>query len=52
MALERGDVLVLYTDGVLDTVGEGDRFGEQRLREALGRPTGRWRSAWPRCTPS
>jgi len=33
--LERGDVLVLYTDGVLDTVGESDRFGEERLREAL-----------------
>ncbi len=33
--LERGDVLVLYTDGVLDTVGESDRFGEERLRRAL-----------------
>jgi serine phosphatase RsbU (regulator of sigma subunit)/PAS domain-containing protein len=33
--LEPGDVIVLYTDGVLDAVGESDRFGEQRLREAL-----------------
>jgi serine phosphatase RsbU (regulator of sigma subunit)/PAS domain-containing protein len=30
-----GDVLVFYTDGVLDAVGESDRFGERRLREAL-----------------
>jgi GAF domain-containing protein len=35
VTLEPGDVLVLYTDGVLDTVGESDRFGEQRLRHAL-----------------
>jgi PAS domain S-box-containing protein len=33
--LEVGDVIVLYTDGVLDAVGESDRFGERRLREAL-----------------
>ena len=33
--LERGDVLVLYTDGVHDAEGEADRFGEQRLVEAL-----------------
>lgn len=30
-----GDVLVLYTDGVLDTVGAEDRFGEQRLHATL-----------------
>ena len=30
-----GDVLVLYTDGVLDAKGSGDRFGEERLRDAL-----------------
>jgi serine phosphatase RsbU (regulator of sigma subunit) len=34
--LQAGDVIVLYTDGVLDAVGESDRFGERRLREALG----------------
>jgi serine phosphatase RsbU (regulator of sigma subunit) len=28
-------VLVFYTDGVLDAVGEHDRFGEERLHEAL-----------------
>ena len=29
------DVLVLYTDGVLDAKGSDDRFGEERLRETL-----------------
>jgi phosphoserine phosphatase RsbU/P len=38
--LEPGDVLVLYTDGVVDAMGEDDRYGEQRLREALGRLDG------------
>jgi serine phosphatase RsbU (regulator of sigma subunit)/PAS domain-containing protein len=30
-----GDTLVLFTDGVIDTVGERDRFGEERLLEAV-----------------
>jgi hypothetical protein len=33
--MRRGDLLVLYTDGVLDAVGPDDRFGDDRLREAL-----------------
>jgi GAF domain-containing protein len=33
--LRTGDVVVLYTDGVLDTVGSEDRFGERRLFELL-----------------
>ena len=38
--LRSGDVLVLYTDGVLDFVGEQDRFGEERLRDALAASEG------------
>ncbi len=33
--LEPGDVLVLYTDGVTDTVGDGERFGDTRLLATL-----------------
>jgi len=34
--LEEGATLVLYTDGVLDTVGSGgERFGKRRLLSAL-----------------
>ena len=38
--LQADDVLVLYTDGVIDTVGDGERFGEQRLAEALAGAAG------------
>jgi PAS domain S-box-containing protein len=30
-----GDVVVLYTDGVLDAEGPDERFGEERLEQAL-----------------
>jgi serine phosphatase RsbU (regulator of sigma subunit)/PAS domain-containing protein len=30
-----GDQLVLYTDGVTDRRGEGERFGDERLRDLL-----------------
>lgn len=40
IALEPGDQLVLYTDGVTDTVGRSERFGEQRLTDALSGVTG------------
>jgi PAS domain S-box-containing protein len=33
--LAAGDQLVLYTDGVIDAVGEEERFGEHRLVETL-----------------
>jgi PAS domain S-box-containing protein len=35
VTLEPGDQLVFYTDGVIDTVGETERFGEDRLASAL-----------------
>ena len=38
--LGQGDLLVLYTDGVTDAMGEDERYGERRLREALGRLDG------------
>jgi serine phosphatase RsbU (regulator of sigma subunit)/PAS domain-containing protein len=34
--LLEGDTLILYTDGVTDTVGERERYGEARLRALLG----------------
>jgi serine phosphatase RsbU (regulator of sigma subunit) len=38
VALQPGETLVAFTDGVTDTVGErGERFGEDRLRETLAR---------------
>jgi GAF domain-containing protein len=38
--LERGDGVVLYTDGVTDTRGAGGRFGQRRLEEVLAGAAG------------
>ncbi len=35
VAIEPGDVLVLYTDGVFDAVGADGRFGEDRLERTV-----------------
>jgi sigma-B regulation protein RsbU (phosphoserine phosphatase) len=38
VTLEKGDCLLLYTDGVTDTFSEsGEAFGEERLVDALGK---------------
>jgi PAS domain S-box-containing protein len=37
VALEPGDTLLFYTDGVTETPGEGARYGELRLYEAMKR---------------
>ncbi len=40
IAIAPGDVLLLYSDGVLDTVGAEDRFGPDRLTGALAGAAG------------
>jgi PAS domain S-box-containing protein len=35
VTLRPGDILVLYSDGVLDAAGGEDRFGPERLQQAL-----------------
>jgi len=40
VAVEPGDELILYTDGVLDAIGSADRFGEARLIDTVRRLAG------------
>ena len=41
MRLERGDVVVLFTDGIIDAINNRrEPFGDQRLRDAVGKVTG------------
>jgi sigma-B regulation protein RsbU (phosphoserine phosphatase) len=35
VVLDPGDQLILYTDGVLDAIGAGGRFGEARLLDTV-----------------
>ncbi|MFL5829262.1 MAG: SpoIIE family protein phosphatase [Solirubrobacteraceae bacterium] len=40
VAIEPGDTLLFYTDGVTDALGPDGRFGEQRLHDLLPRCSG------------
>ncbi|MDP2713053.1 MAG: SpoIIE family protein phosphatase [Solirubrobacteraceae bacterium] len=39
VALQPDDVLTLFTDGVFDAVGDGERFGEERLERTIALAT-------------
>lgn len=39
LPIRAGDMLVLYSDGVLDTVGAAERFGQERLQTVLSGAT-------------
>lgn len=38
LKLEPGECLVFYTDGVTESEADGERFGDQRLRETVAAP--------------
>jgi serine phosphatase RsbU (regulator of sigma subunit) len=40
LAVSPGDLLIAYTDGVVDARGRSDRFGIERLRRVLARHAG------------
>jgi sigma-B regulation protein RsbU (phosphoserine phosphatase) len=35
LTLQKGDSLLIYTDGIIDAAGDSDRYGEERLKEAF-----------------
>ena len=40
VSIQPGELLVMYTDGVIETVGERERFGTERLRALLSSQAG------------
>ena len=40
LAVSPGDLLIAYTDGVIDARGRSDRFGIERLRRLLAKQAG------------
>ena len=49
LTLNIGETLLLYTDGVTDTVGADERFGEERLHDLAARCSGQPASEMVAC---